>query len=88
MLLGSRELTRQSYSALKQWYTAAREWSKILSSPEFLLTIKLQPGEPVIFDNWRTLHGRLAFEGKRRICGAYIGMDDFQAKLRGVGVEV
>ncbi|RVX65975.1 hypothetical protein B0A52_09901 [Exophiala mesophila] len=77
-----------NHTALKQWYTAAREWSNILSSPEFLLTIKLQPGEPVIFDNWRTLHGRLAFEGKRRICGAYIGMDDFQAKLRGVGIEV
>lgn len=25
----------------------------------------------VVFDNWRVLHGRSAFEGLRRICGAY-----------------
>ena len=27
-------------------------------------------------DNHRVLHGRSAFDGKRRMCGAYIGMDD------------
>jgi trimethyllysine dioxygenase len=26
---------------------------------------------PPVFDNWRVLHGRSAFEGLRRICGAY-----------------
>ena len=77
-----------NHTALKKWYTAAREWNKILASPEFLLTVKLQPGEPVIFDNWRVLHGRLGFEGKRRICGAYVGMDDFRAKCRSLDVEV
>lgn len=25
----------------------------------------------VVFDNWRVLHGRSAFEGLRRICGGY-----------------
>lgn len=25
----------------------------------------------IVFDNWRVLHGRSAFEGLRRICGAY-----------------
>ena len=24
-----------------------------------------------VFDNWRMLHGRSAFTGKRRICGGY-----------------
>lgn len=24
-----------------------------------------------VFDNWRVLHGRAAFTGKRRMCGAY-----------------
>jgi len=77
-----------NHTALKKWYTAARAWTKILSEPEFLLTVKLQPGEPVIFDNWRVLHGRLGFEGKRRICGAYVGMDDFRAKCRSLQVDV
>lgn len=25
----------------------------------------------LVFDNWRVLHGRSAFNGKRRICGGY-----------------
>lgn len=32
-------------------------------------------------DNHRVLHGRSAFTGKRRMCGAYIGMDEFRSKL-------
>ena len=24
-----------------------------------------------VFDNWRVLHGRSAFTGKRRMCGGY-----------------
>ncbi|EXJ87861.1 hypothetical protein A1O1_04788 [Capronia coronata CBS 617.96] len=76
-----------NHTALKSWYAAAREWARILESPEFLLTVKLQPGEPVIFDNWRVLHGRLGFEGKRRVCGAYTGMDDFRARCRSLGIE-
>jgi len=24
-----------------------------------------------VFDNWRILHGRAAFTGKRRMCGGY-----------------
>ncbi|OQV05786.1 hypothetical protein CLAIMM_10459 [Cladophialophora immunda] len=75
-----------NHTALKAWYAAAREWSRILESPEFLVTVMLRPGEPVIFDNWRVLHGRLGFEGKRRVCGAYVGMDDFRAKCRGLGL--
>lgn len=55
--------------------------------PEFLVKVKLVPGTPVIFDNWRVLHGRDAFEGERRMCGGYIGMDDFLARCRAVGVE-
>lgn len=77
-----------NHTALKNWYAAAREWARILESPEFLLTVKLRPGEPVIFDNWRVLHGRLGFEGKRRVCGAYVGMDDFRAKCRSLAVDV
>ncbi|KAI1616848.1 trimethyllysine dioxygenase [Exophiala viscosa] len=77
-----------SHTALKSWYAAAREWARILESPEFLITVKLQPGEPVIFDNWRVLHGRLGFEGKRRVCGAYVGMDDFRARCRSLGIDV
>ena len=32
-------------------------------------------------DNHRVLHGRSAFDGKRRMCGAYIGIDEYRSKL-------
>lgn len=34
-----------------------------------------------VVNNHRVLHGRSAFDGKRRMCGAYIGMDDYRSKL-------
>ncbi|KAB5575502.1 trimethyllysine dioxygenase [Coniochaeta sp. 2T2.1] len=60
-----------------QWYEAARKWDEILRRKESELWIQLVPGRVLIFDNWRVLHGREAFEGVRRICGAYINRDDF-----------
>jgi trimethyllysine dioxygenase len=73
-----------SRRAMDEWYDAARKWNEILTLPEFEIEIQLQPGTPVIFDNQRVLHGRRAFEGERRVCGGYIGMDDFLARLEGV----
>jgi len=80
--------TFPSHQSMKLWYAAARTWTEILRKPEFEIKLKLKPGTPVIFNNWRILHGREAFEGKRRICGGYIGMDDFLGRCRSVGVEL
>ncbi|KAL1876590.1 hypothetical protein VTK73DRAFT_9254 [Phialemonium thermophilum] len=66
----------------EEWYDAARKWDAILRSPELECWIQLQPGKPLIFDNWRVLHGRSAFTGIRRICGAYINRDDFISRWR------
>jgi trimethyllysine dioxygenase len=63
--------TWPSLMLLEDWYSAAREWSKILKMDRFKLNVQLRPGQPIIFDNWRYLHGRTAFSGKRRICGGY-----------------
>ena len=35
----------------------------------------------LVVDNHRVLHGRSAFTGKRRMCGAYIGRDEYRSKL-------
>jgi len=34
-----------------------------------------------VIDNHRVLHGRSAFDGKRRMCGAYVGIDEYKSKL-------
>ncbi|KAI9764410.1 MAG: hypothetical protein M1840_008433 [Geoglossum simile] len=67
---------------LEEWYEAAWKWCEILQRPEVELWERLRPGRPLIFDNWRVLHGRAAFTGKRRICGGYINYDDFMSRYR------
>ena len=42
----------------------------------------LQPGEAMLFDNWRVLHGRKAYSGTRTLCGAYLNHEDFESRLR------
>ncbi|KAG5642898.1 hypothetical protein DXG03_001905 [Asterophora parasitica] len=34
-----------------------------------------------VIDNHRVLHGRSAFDGKRRMCGAYVGVDEYRSRL-------
>jgi len=62
------------------WYAAARQWAGILRKREYW--DQLRPGKPLIFDNWRVLHGRSAFTGNRRMCGGYINRDDFISKFK------
>lgn len=63
--------TWRSLNALERYYRAAREWDKILKMKQFEIKVQLKPGQPIIFDNWRYLHGRTGFSGKRRVCGGY-----------------
>lgn len=51
------------------FYDAARAWNNILKDQANEYREQLQPGRALIFDNWRVLHGRTAFTGKRRMCG-------------------
>ncbi|EJD06705.1 Trimethyllysine dioxygenase [Fomitiporia mediterranea MF3/22] len=70
-----------SSEELERWYEALRLWDQTLKSPDSEYWVQLSPGTAVIVDNHRVLHGRSAFDGKRRMCGAYIGMDDFRSEL-------
>jgi trimethyllysine dioxygenase len=54
-----------------KWYEAARKFDEIMKMEDMQYWAQLKPGRPLIFDNWRVLHGRSAFSGKRRICGGY-----------------
>ncbi|QRV75412.1 trimethyllysine dioxygenase [Ceratobasidium sp. AG-Ba] len=65
-----------------EWYAALRSWNECLTSPDSEYWVKLSAGTAVIVDNHRVLHGRSAFTGKRRMCGAYIGADDWKSRLR------
>ncbi|OAX41986.1 Trimethyllysine dioxygenase [Rhizopogon vinicolor AM-OR11-026] len=66
---------------VEEWYEAIRIWNTLLKKPESEYWVQLSPGTVLATNNHRVLHGRSAFDGKRRLCGAYIGIDEYRSKL-------
>jgi gamma-butyrobetaine dioxygenase len=65
--------------------SALRRFAERVEHPTNLLEYKLQPGECVIFNNRRILHGRRQFEateGERWLKGAYVDTDVFMSRFR------
>ncbi|CAJ0551919.1 Ff.00g058980.m01.CDS01 [Fusarium sp. VM40] len=71
----------------EQWYDAAQKWVEIVRHESNEFWFKLNPGRILIFNNWRIMHGRSAFQGTRRICGAYVPYDDFVSRYRTTNFE-
>lgn len=69
--------------ALDAWYDAYLELYRRLHAPGTALERRLAPGELVIFDNRRILHGRRAYArgGARWLRGAYADSDGLHATL-------
>ncbi|KAI9653434.1 MAG: hypothetical protein M1829_001294 [Trizodia sp. TS-e1964] len=75
-----------SYVAdLRIYLEAAKEFSTSVESKSNLFELMLHPGDCVIFNNRRVLHGRRSFSsnsGERLLRGAYIDTDVFLSKFR------
>ncbi|KAF2280155.1 Trimethyllysine dioxygenase [Westerdykella ornata] len=65
-----------------KWYAAARKYNALLKKKRNEYWEQLTPGNILLFDNWRVLHGRSAFTGKRTICGAYVSRDDWVSRWK------
>lgn len=66
-------------------YRALRRFTRLADSPEFRSTFAFRPGDCVLFDNRRILHGREAFDGdggRRHLRGCYVDRDDLYSRLR------
>ena len=67
------------------FYSAFRAFEHIINRPELVLQTRLQPGDLVIFNNRRVLHGRTQFDpttGERHLRGSYIDLDAFRDRWR------
>ncbi len=63
---------------LDAYYRARRAFDHLLRSPEFEVRFLLAPGDLLMMDNRRLLHGRTGFdpgEGVRHLQGCYIDID-------------
>ena len=64
------------------FYQALRSFEELANSARLQWRHPLRPGEVLLFDNWRVLHGRAAYQGERRLCGCYLNREDFESRLR------
>lgn len=67
------------------WRRAIAHFAELVGAPEQGVTFKLRPGDCVIMDNTRILHGRTAFAdgrtGARHLQGAYADRDGLLSTL-------
>ena len=63
-------------------YGALASLGRLLEYPRAALKFQLRPGRLLLFDNWRVLHSRTAFTGRRELCGCYLPRDDWLNKAR------
>jgi gamma-butyrobetaine dioxygenase len=88
---------RLPYGQAESAYAAYRAWAALVGRPEFRLTLRLAPGDCLIFDNTRILHARTAFAvpdgalpgearpddgaGERHLQGCYADIDGLLSAL-------
>jgi gamma-butyrobetaine dioxygenase len=61
-----------------RYHRARKRLGQLFEDPAYELRFKLNPGEMMMFDNNRVLHGRTAFdpsEGHRQLQGCYVDLD-------------
>jgi len=68
--------------AMSRLYAALREFDSLANEHQLQFELALRPGDMALFDNWRLLHGRRAFQGERRIAGGYINREDVESTTR------
>ncbi len=70
---------------LDLYYSARSKISELYNSDNFRIEFKLLPGDLLMMDNHRLLHGRTNYdanEGKRFLQGCYIDYDSTEGKLK------
>ena len=70
---------------LNLYYSARNKISELYNSDKYRIEFKLMPGDLLMMDNYRLLHGRTSYdanEGNRFLQGCYIDYDSTEGKLK------
>lgn len=67
---------------MTEFYRAYGELHKRVNDRDNWLKIRLNSGDALLFDNWRLLHGRMEYTGKRLFIGCYHNREDFESRRR------
>eukprot|EP00118_Oscarella_pearsei_P026675 m.880 g.880 ORF g.880 m.880 type:complete len:404 (+) comp5058_c0_seq1:48-1259(+) len=80
--------SNKTKSELFGWYLAYCRYVRLVHNSQFMIEVKMKPGQIVVFDNLRVLHGRPEFQQKkgesRYLELIYIDKDAMCAKAREV----
>jgi len=76
------------HEKIPKYYTAYQLFGKEISNSKYEQKIKLMPGSVLFFDNWRVLHGRTAYTGKRDLGGCYVTRAEWLSKAKTLGLEI
>ena len=66
-------------------YAALRRFDAIARSAAAQIVVRLRPGDVMVFDNRRVLHGRRAFDpggGHRHLFGLYVDAHEWRSRMR------
>ena len=71
-------------------YDAIRAYSDRMESPEYTAAIRVEPGQGVLIDNHRVMHGRTAFDpaSGRHIRLCHVPRDEFHGRLRELSLRL
>ncbi|CAM4107335.1 TauD/TfdA family dioxygenase [Vreelandella rituensis] len=70
---------------LEVYYAARQAFYRLITGEELTLQLKLEPGQMLIMDNYRLLHGRSAFQlagGVRHLRQGYVDRDSTASRRR------
>ena len=70
--------------ACRAFYAAYRRFAQLLREPRFQAVLRLAPGELMVFDNHRILHGRTGFASQahpRHLRGCYLTRDSIYSEI-------
>lgn len=73
---------------MRSFYAALRAFERRVNDERLQWRRVNPPGTAMVFDNWRVLHGRLAYTGHRRLCGCYVNREDFLSRRRMLAAAV
>lgn len=75
-----------SMSEMRLFYSDLQVLAAEVESPANEWWFNLKPGTVMFFNNWRLLHGRAEFSGKRVMCGSYVSRNEFMSVARTMGI--
>lgn len=83
--------TENGSDSYHSWMQAAKRFRDLLEDERGVYEYKMKPGQCVIFDNLRVLHGRRQFDttsGSRWLKGTYLSSDVWKSKRTILGSEI